>query len=271
MLKVHLLNLNFRVQPPMPKLSTTNSAGFTVIEAILSIVVLASVGGVGYFVWHRQHETKPTTANVTTTSTQSSKPNSSTTQEVLTQTYTSPQYGFSFKYPANWKLTTNLKDMGRGGPEGDIYVESPDGIKVHFGPNFGGKGGDCWDDQANAHTTRTCTTRNILSVLSLPNPGPQPIWLIHASDTAPTDQGGKTTYFIYLSTFAYDSSGNHITPTTGSTLGAFLGAYDDVQLNKVSLTVYVDGKDDSQNGSSAFFKSSEITEATPILESFNAD
>lgn len=259
----------------MAKLPTTHTAGFTAIEVVITLVVLTAIGGVGYFVWHRQHESKPIAANVATNSTPPSNSTNSSAQkdqqETLTQTYTSPQYGFSFKYPANWKLTTNLKDIGRGGPEGDIYVESPYGTKVHFGPNFGGKGGDCWDDQANARTTRTCTTRNILSVSSLLNPGPQPIWLAHTSDTAPTDQGGKTTYLIYLSTYAYDSQGKQIAPTTGSTLGAFLGTYDDVQLNKVSLTVYVDGNDDSKNGSSAFFNSKEVTEATPVLESFKAD
>ena len=256
----------------MTKSLTSKNAGFTVIEALLIFVIIAGVGGSAYYVWRQQHKAKPIAVATTTSVKATTTPKVSTQPVTLSQTYTSPQYGFSFKYPAGWKLTSDLTDNGRGGPEGDIYVQSPDGTRVHFGPNFGGKGGDCWDDQAQARTTRTCTTRDILSVTSLPNVGPQPIWLIHASDTAPTEQGGKTTYFIYLSSDEYGSDGElDVTPTTGSTLGAFLGTYDDVLLNKdkstVYLTVSVDGNDDSQNGTSAFFNSKEVTEATPVLES----
>jgi hypothetical protein len=248
----------------MTKTSKTKTAGFTVVEALLLIVVLAALGGIGYFVWHQQHKTKP----VVTTTSSTVKSTSAPRQETLTQTYTSPQYGFSFKYPANWKLTTSLKDLGRGGPEGDIYVQSPDGTKVHFGPNFGGKGGDCFDDQANTRTTRTCTTRDILSITSLPDPGSQPVWLVHASDTAPNDAGGKTSYFVYLSSGTQDPATEKAeAPATGSTLGAFLGTYDDIEFNKASLTVYVEGADDSQNGDKAFFNTKEVTEATPVLES----
>jgi hypothetical protein len=50
---------------------------------------------------------------------------------------------FAFQFPEDWTLTEDLKDIGRSTLEGDIVVTSPNGTKVHFGPNLGGKGGAC--------------------------------------------------------------------------------------------------------------------------------
>ncbi|HWB39398.1 MAG TPA: hypothetical protein VG604_04160 [Candidatus Saccharimonadales bacterium] len=278
----------------------STQSGFGLIEGLLAVVLLIGLGVVGYTVYKTNQDNKKvdssSVANQTPPPTiktfseckaatgskiletfpeqcvtKNGKTFTDDTVTDLAKTYSNSEYGFSFKYPTGWTLHTNLQDIGRG-QEGDIYVQSPRGTKVHFAPNFGGKGGDCGDPQAHdQHTTRTCTTRDILSATKLPNSGSQPIWLVTASDTAPTDIGGKTTYFVFLASADYNQATNRydVPPTPGSTLGVFLGTYDDVQLSKVALSVSVEGKDDNQNKTSAFFSTAEVKEALPILNSLN--
>ena len=288
------------------------SSGFAIVEVLLILVLIGTIGGVGWYVWHSKQlsdsslnnasqnnlaslpaiktfddcqkakgsklqETYPEVC-VTTSGKSFTNPDQQAVPKATTKgsktfksngyvTYVNYDYSFSFKYPQSWVLTEKLEDAGRGGLEGNIYVTSPSGTKVHFGPDFGGKGGDCVDDQANdAHTTRTCTTRKIYSVEKLVNQKKQSIYLVQASDTAPSRDDGKTNYFIYL------DSGNG-TPKVGSILGAFIGTYDDVSVSGSNkffyLTVYVEGKDDSKNNAKNFFNSNEVQEALPVLRSFN--
>ncbi len=240
-----------------------------IIESVLTLLIVGLIGGTGYYVWHTKQQTDKTLdASQSISSNPKRTQISKVTTYGSTQTYTNTRYGFSFQYPNTWKLTTNFGDLGRGGPEGDISVLSPSGTKVHFDPNFGGKGGDCIDNQANdAHTTRTCTTRNILSVDKLASSGSQDIYLLKGSDTEPTSDGGKISYFVYL------DSGYGV-PNVGSTLGVFLGPYDDVIIKHaagefVYLTVYIEGKDDAQNSSATYLESNEVKEAVPVLQSLH--
>lgn len=249
-------------------MKTTNQDGFSIIEGLLILVIIAIIGGTGWYVMKATSNSDKAFSQTSSTSLRKSE---SKTAINSLETYTNDEYGFSFKYPKSWKLTKNLQD-GRGAQEGDVVVESPNGTKVHFGPNQGGKGGDCADDQANdQHTTRTCTTRKIYEVDKLINSS-VPVYLVKASDTDPLTSGGKTQYFVYLSTDVYDDSGNMVAPTNGSSLGAFLGTYDDVTTSGehkgLYVTVYIEGKDDDKNGSAAFFDTPEVIEATPILKSF---
>lgn len=243
-----------------------NQYGFSLVEGLLLFVAAGIIAGTGYYVWHsKQTADRNLTISSSSISSKSDPGKPVTAKPAsLSQTYTSSDYKFSFNYPSSWKLATDLKDIGRGGPEGDITVTSPTGTIVHFGPNFGGKGGDCFDDQANARTTRTCTTRTTIDVTTLPDSGAQPVYLVKASDTAPTSDGGRTTYFVYLSS-GYDK------PVLGSNLGVYLGTYDDVSINRpgsfVYLTVSVGGKDDPKDTSADFFSTHEVTEAMPVLES----
>ncbi|HVW23379.1 MAG TPA: hypothetical protein VHB51_02775 [Candidatus Saccharimonadales bacterium] len=290
-----------------------NDRGVSLVEGLLIAVIVLLIGLIGYYVWHANQ----TASETLTDSSKSTTPkfglssiksfedckkaagsklletfpeqcvtksgkkfvDTQTSSTASQKTYTNKEYGFSFKYPTTWKLVTDLKDMGRGGNEGTIYVASPSGTKVYFNPDFGGKGGDCVDEQANnEHTTRTCTTRNILDVTKLVNSGSQPIWLVKASDTAPIAYGGgKTTYFVFLLSAGYNTKNNSydVAPQVGSNLGAYIGTFDDVMIQgpkgdlKVYLTVYVTGNDDGQNSSSKFFDTAEIKEAIPVLESLN--
>jgi len=180
------------------------------------------------------------------------------------KTYTNDEYGFSFRYPTTWSLTTDLKDLGRGHPEGDVIATSPSGTKVHFGPNLGGKGGDCVDPTTNTHTTKTCSTQTVISVEKLPSSSDsKPVYFYTMNLIAPTNAGGATTYYVDI------ESGESVPTKTGSTLGVFLYPYDEISDTKVGdVTIYVEGSDDSKNNSTAFFDTAEVKEASPVLQSF---
>lgn len=81
-----------------------NQKGFTLVEALLIILILVVIGGVGYMVYHNDHKAK--TASVSTTA--ATKPKASTPAKPTTesnlyagwQTYSG--HGFTVKYPPNW-------------------------------------------------------------------------------------------------------------------------------------------------------------------------
>ncbi len=233
-------------------------AGFSLIEALIILIVVAAIALAGWFVYHRNHDDKKSRASQT--SAKSSNIQKSSVQPLTTKTYTNSEYGFSFDYPSNWKLTEDLSDAGRGHLEGQVYVTSPNGTIIHFDPNLGGKGGDCFDNEANDYTTRTCSTRNILS-FEKTSDIKQAVYFYHVALTDPTSEGGETHYEIGL------MSGTSIPLQTGSTLGAYFSTFImDGTVGDVNN--YVQGRDDAANTSSDFFSSQEVEEATPVLQSF---
>lgn len=62
--------------------------GFAALESLLIVIILAIIGGMGYFVWHsRQTNT------------------ASTKQEAISRSatkYVNPKLGFQFSYPSSW-------------------------------------------------------------------------------------------------------------------------------------------------------------------------
>jgi uncharacterized protein (UPF0333 family) len=230
------------------------SGGFSVVTLLVLFVVIAAIGAGGYWLWHKNHSK---TANKTT------KPHhvSKTTKAITLKTYTNDEYKFSFQYPSTWKLTTDLEDIGRGQKEGRVFVTSPDGTQVHFDPNLGGKGGECagYDD---TYTTRTCSTLAILTVEELLNGSTNAVYFCHFSLTNALDDGGETVYYIGIES-------NLPEPVEiGSTLGNFLLPRNIIDTRAGEVNIYVEGKDDSQSDSPAFFDTNEAKEATPILKSF---
>lgn len=238
-----------------------NTKGFSHLEILLIIVVVALVSGSGYYYFKNQKKHNTQTTN-TTAQTPAPTP---AKQSAELKEYKNTEYGFSFKYPGDWAISENMHDIGRGGNEGEVVVTSPNGTKVHFGPNFGGKGGDCWDDQANARTTRTCDTLTVYRAEKLDfNPAGNPVYFYQASITAPTRIDGKTVYLVFI-------SNNDFFPTSpGSVMGAILHPYDEIHLDKGEVTILVEGKDDAKKDSKAYFDTNEVKEAAPVLKSFRA-
>ncbi|HSW65531.1 MAG TPA: hypothetical protein VLI54_00130 [Bacillota bacterium] len=255
--------------------------GFSAVEALLIFFVIALVGFSGWYMWHAKHRTAKQSAAAAQTKTttrqpapaidtQAPKSEEKAAGKIITtgstSTYQSSAYGFSFEFPADWTLAEDLKDIGRNGREGDITVTSPYGTKVHFGPNQGGKGGDCIDPDTETHTTRYCSTRDITHLEGLASAGAeQAVYFLQASMKASDSAGGKTTYYI-------DIESRDIQLEEGSVIGAFIYPYDEITLlsghEALYLTVYVSGPDDSKAGSAAYFSTKQVQEATPVLKSF---
>jgi len=237
--------------------------GFTLIEALLVLVIVGMLGGTGWYVYRAHNNAQNSYANADNANLSTTIKKKKSPPPVQMKEYKDTNYGYSFEYPSSWTLSKNLSDIGRGGLEGDVSVKSPYGTEVHLGPDFGGKGGDCWDDQANARTTRTCSTLNSISVDKLSNGSTQPVYFYKASITPPTDAGGKIFYFVYI------GSGPNTITSTGSILLGLTPPYDAINLKqKAYVTPLVEGPDDLKSDSAAFFNSKEIQEATPVLQSF---
>ncbi len=69
-----------------------NQAGFSVIESVLILVIVGMVGLVGWFVWQSENKTTKLYSH-------------SSNSPIFYKTYTDPAKVYSFKYPANCKVT----------------------------------------------------------------------------------------------------------------------------------------------------------------------
>lgn len=241
-----------------------NQKGFSHLEIALIIVVFALIGGAGYYVLkqNNKHQNSTATTASTTPDTASSSQAPTTLKE-----YKNTEHGFSFQYPSNWKLTEKLEASNRGEgtnrTEGEVTVTSPSGTVVHFGPNFGGKGGECFDDQTGTETTRTCATLTVYSAEKVQTTsGVEQVYYYQASVTQPLRSGGQTSYMVFI------SNNTFFPKQPGSILGVIFMPFDEIHTNKSEITVYVDGKEASLKNTKAYFDSAEAKEATPILKSF---
>ncbi|HKR81646.1 MAG TPA: hypothetical protein VJR27_01460 [Candidatus Saccharimonadales bacterium] len=100
----------------MPK--TTAKEGFSIIEAIVIVLVVAVLGLAGWLVWRQGHQPKKT---VNSSASQTSKQHSNTqiaNPYAGWKTYRL-ENGLSFKYPADWSTPSGASD-----PTG-IEVNSP--------------------------------------------------------------------------------------------------------------------------------------------------
>jgi predicted negative regulator of RcsB-dependent stress response len=88
-----------------------NEKGFSAVEGVLILVILALIGFVGWYVWHSKNNTDKSlnAAANTTIATTAKKQNttiSTTTSDTYEgwKTYTDKSSTYSFKYPANWTV-----------------------------------------------------------------------------------------------------------------------------------------------------------------------
>ena len=107
--------------------------GFSAVEVVLVLVIVALVGAIGFLVYKNQHKTKaaPVASTTTTKSTTTTPTKTVTAPDPYAgwKTYTSPlNSGLSFKYPADWQFpnpaTTIPAPNNQGGVENDSVVYS---------------------------------------------------------------------------------------------------------------------------------------------------
>lgn len=110
-----------------------NQKGFSVVEILLVIVVIGLIGGAGWYVWQSKNKNNSeqsntqTTEQTTKTTTETQKPD----PYAGWKTYTSTVEGFSFKYPADWKLTNNLDPRDSLAKE-SVSLSGPNNFSLGF-------------------------------------------------------------------------------------------------------------------------------------------
>jgi Tfp pilus assembly protein PilE len=109
-----------------------SESGFSVVELILVIVIVALIGVVGWMVYKNHHKNSSKTissnsqSSKTVISNSDSKTISTNEQYAGWKTYTTKYEKLSFKYPANWTLKDTSQSQGSGCTQvgGDIILLS---------------------------------------------------------------------------------------------------------------------------------------------------
>lgn len=116
-----------------------NESGFSVVEVVLVLVIVALIGIVGWLVYKDHHKTN--TTNVTTSS--SNNPATTTTTPTdtpsnLPQVFKANSYGFQFTYPQKWSVKSVAPTSPVQGYSGERilaeYTISPDVVPASY-PN----------------------------------------------------------------------------------------------------------------------------------------
>ncbi|MDL2363040.1 MAG: hypothetical protein QFB86_01500 [Patescibacteria group bacterium] len=119
-----------------------NQSGFSAIEGLLILAVVAIIGGTGWYVYNANKST----SNTYTTSSRSTTPRSRQTVHTFTQPKDTTT---TFKYPNSWTIgNADGPDIGDG--TRNVSVNSPNGSELILVSAGAGRGGDCLE---NEHST----------------------------------------------------------------------------------------------------------------------
>jgi hypothetical protein len=116
-----------------------NEAGFSAVEAVMVLIVVALIGLVGWFVYKNHNKTNTPSS---TTSASTTKQNTSVTKVADPyagwNTYTATLEHVSFKYPSNWTVdnSTPIKNANREFVGFNAPVRSINGIECQFKFSF---------------------------------------------------------------------------------------------------------------------------------------
>lgn len=250
--------------------------GFSVIEALLIVVVVCILGFTGWYVWHARSVGN----SLYTPNTTGSSASSGTNTYAGWKTYTSSADHFSLKYPSRWILDTNNAPSREVGYD-SATLTSPSKTVLNLYADSGGKGGMCTPapqdvpfKKGNSCTTLEYLTSEKLSVGNLyyedvvPNTSPAKFVSKQASvylvTTHYADQDGVPSYGISIAenttpedTFALN------TPYMGTNPPyTFLTVYDVQGTSFPYVYVYANGN------SASFLTSSDAATIKNIIRSF---
>jgi len=86
-----------------------NEAGFSAVEILIVLVVVALIGGVGYFVYKNQYKAKTATVVPNNTSPVATSPTTQTTDTYTGwKQYCDPLKVGCLKYPTDWKVVEDI-------------------------------------------------------------------------------------------------------------------------------------------------------------------
>jgi Tfp pilus assembly major pilin PilA len=120
-----------------------NQKGFSVLEAILIVVVVVLIGAVGYLVY-KNHDRTTTVVIVTKTVSKPAKSNSTKNKYAGWLQYCSSHEKACFKYPSTWLLQNNCAASStscRG--INNVTITSPAGTIISFASEVSGVSGAC--------------------------------------------------------------------------------------------------------------------------------
>jgi len=106
-----------------------NQSGFSIVEGLLILIIVGIIGGTGWYVWQAKNNTDDNLSSATKTS-NSSQSTATTSPYSGWKTFTSENEKFTFKYPNDWKITSeapngNLKEeVGLQGPNNFLMTYS---------------------------------------------------------------------------------------------------------------------------------------------------
>jgi len=142
-----------------------NSKAFSTIESLLVVVIIAIVGGTGYYVYNANKTTNATLSSAAKDASSSPKfsskkpavksPSKQTDSVAGWKTYSSPTAtpDYSFKYPSNWTLSTDRTQLS-----------SPDGftMKISFTKLYDANGKPVQDSAVTKSTVLYAQPVNLL-------------------------------------------------------------------------------------------------------------
>jgi Tfp pilus assembly protein PilE len=128
----------------MKKISK-NQKGFSVVEAVLMLVIVVLIAVIGYMVYKNGNKTKTSSSNTTVKTTQSSTSKSTTATNPYAgwKQYCSSYEKSCFKYPSTWTFTNSCTSSTPCDGSDNVGVTSPSNSQIGFTSAITGRGGDC--------------------------------------------------------------------------------------------------------------------------------
>jgi len=168
--------------------------GFSPVEVILVLVVIALLGVGGWYIWQVN--------NGKTATSDSNAIVSSSVKYEGWKTYNDSVGKFSIKYPGDWSVTTQKGDQGVGYPTTSTKIISPSGRQMELEVNYGGKGGACAPDPSDKpfQVNNTCPTVEYLSAEKLKDV------YIYDLETAASGETKTAKFNLFLVTTHYQNN-----------------------------------------------------------------